>query len=498
LSARRRPRLNVRLNARLRVAAGLGAALLTACGSMAPAYERPAAPVPERFPLAASAAAASPTAAAADLPWQAFFTDPRLRQRIATALQNNRDLRVAVLNIEQARATARVRDADLWPTLNAGITGTRQPTASGGVSSLYSAGLQVSAYELDLFDRLRSLGDAAAQQLLASQEARKAVQIGLIAGVATAHLALQADDDALHVTQQTLLTRQDTLRLTTLRFDNGAASMLDLRGAESLLAAAQVNQAQQTRQRALDENALVLLLGRASGMAQGEPAQAAEAAEAAASVATSASAASGLSANPPLPDVPAGIPSEVLTRRPDVRQAELQLIAANANIGAARAAFYPRITLTASLGSVSGALSGLFKAGTGAWSFAPQLLQPIFDAGRNQANLAFSVAARDIAVAQYEKAVQTAFREVADALAGRATLQDQLRAQTALLLAEQGRLALTELRFRNGASSALEVLDAQRSLYAAQLARVQVQALVQQNAVALYRVLGGGWTESGR
>jgi multidrug efflux system outer membrane protein len=191
--------------------------------------------------------------------------------------------------------------------------------------------------------------------------------------------------------------------------------------------------------------------------------------------------------------VPAGIPSEVLTRRPDVRQAELQLIAANANIGAARAAFFPRITLTASLGSVSGALSGLFKAGTGAWGFAPQLLQPIFDAGRNQANLAFSMAARDIAVAQYEKAIQTAFREVADALAGRATLQVQLRAQSALLQAEQGRLDLTELRFRNGASSALEVLDAQRSLYAAQLARVQVQALVQQNAVALYRVLGGGW-----
>jgi multidrug efflux system outer membrane protein len=460
-------------------AALLGTSLLTACGSMAPAYERPAAPVPDRFPLAASAAAPSPTAtAAADVPWQTFFTDPRLRQRIETALQNNRDLRVAALNIEQARATARVRDADLWPTLNAGLTGSRQPTASGGVSSLYSAGLQVTAYELDLFDRVRSLGDAAAQQVFASQEARKAVQISLIAAVATAHLALQADDDVLRVTQQTLSTRQDTLHLTKLRFDNGAASMLDLRGAESLLAAAQVSQAQQTRQRALDENALALLLGQAL------PAE--------------ISAATGLSTNPALPDVPAGIPSEVLTRRPDVRQAELQLIAANANIGAARAAFFPRITLTASLGSVSGALSGLFKAGTGAWSFAPQLLQPIFDAGRNQANLAFSLAARDIAVAQYEKAIQTAFREVADALAGRATLQDQLRAQTALLQAEQGRLDLTELRYRNGASSALEVLDAQRSLYAAQLARVQVQALVQQNAVALYRVLGGGWMDSGR
>jgi multidrug efflux system outer membrane protein len=465
------------MSPRLPAAALLGAALLSACGSMAPAYERPALPVPAQFPQAASAAAAGTAeAAAADLPWQQFFTDARLRRLINIALENNRDLRVAVLNIEQARATARLRDADLWPTLNAGITGSRQPTASGGVSSTYSAGLQVSAYELDLFNRVRSLGDAAAQQLLASQEARKAVQISLMASVASAHLALQADGDALRVTQQTLQTRQDTRRLTKLRFDNGASSMLDLRGAESLQAAAEVSLAQQTRQRALDENALALLLGQP--------------------VPADASGAPGLAANPALPDLPAGIPSEVLTRRPDVRQAELQLLAANANIGAARAAFFPKITLTGSLGSVSGALSGLFKAGTGAWSFAPQLLQPIFDAGRNQANLAFSVAARDIAVAQYEKAVQTAFREVADALAGRATLQDQLRAQTALTQAEQGRLDLTELRYRNGASSALELLDAQRSLYAAQLAQVQVQALVQQNAVALYRVLGGGWKDT--
>ncbi len=461
------------MSPRLLAMALLGTTLLSACGAMAPAYERPGLPVPLQFPQTTPATdMRGGDIAAADLPWQQFFADPRLRSLISIALQNNRDLRVAVLNIEQARATARLRDADLWPTLNAGLTGARQPTASGGVSSLYSAGLQVSAYELDLFNRVRSLGDAAGQQLLASAEARKAVQSSLIASVATAHLALQADDDALRVTQQTLQTRQDTLRLTTLRFDNGAASLLDLRSTESLLETARVSLAQQTRQRALDENALALLLGQA--------------------VPADATSAPGLSANPALPEVPAGIPSDVLTRRPDVRQAELQLIAANANIAAARAAFFPKITLTGSLGSVSGALSGLFKAGTGAWSFAPQLLQPIFDAGRNQANLALTVAARDIALAQYEKAVQTAFREVADALAGRATLQDQWRAQTALMQAEQSRLDLTELRYRNGASSALDVLDAQRSLFTAQLALVQVQALVQQNAVALYRVLGGG------
>jgi len=460
----------------------LGAALLGACAAMAPDYERPTPPVPARFPQAAAAGASSTAVAAvvaaADLPWPQFFTEPRLRRRIETALQNNRDLRVAVLNIEQARATVSLRDADLWPTVNAGLTGSRQPTASGGVSSLYSAGLQVTAYELDLFHRVRSLGDAAAQQLLASEEARKAVQISLIASVANAHLSLQADDDALRVTQQTLQARQDTQRLTQLRFDNGASSLLELRSSASLLEGARVVLALQTRQRALDENALVLLLGQA--LPADDPASA------------------GLSANPVLPDVPAGIPSELLTRRPDVRQAELQLMAANANIGAARAAFFPKITLTGSLGSVSGALSGLFKAGTGAWSFAPLLLQPIFDAGRNQANLALSVAARDIAVAQYEKAIQTAFREVADALAGRATLQEQLDAQTALVQAEQGRLDLTELRYRNGASSALDLLDTQRALYTAQLARVQVQAQLQQNAVALYRVLGGGWTEAAR
>ena len=410
----------------------VGTALLGACGAVAPAYERPVPPVADRFPQAApaNAAASAPAAsatAAADLRWQQFFGDANLRRLIEIALQHNRDLRIAVLNIEQARATAGLREADLWPTLNAGLTGARQPTASGGVSSLYSAGLQVPTYELDLFSRVRSLGDAATQQLLASQAARQAVQISLIAGVATAHLALQADDAALRVTRQTLQTRQDTQRLTRLRYENGASSLLDLRSSESLLAAARAGLAQQQRQRALDENALVLLLGQPLGQALPIDSPLDTPPDA------PAGAAAGLAAHPPLPDVPAGIPSEVLARRPDVRQAEGQLIAANANIGAARAAFFPKITLTGSLGSVSGALSGLFKAGSGAWSFAPQLLQPIFDAGRNQANLAFSVAARDIAIAQYEKAIQTAFREVADALAGRSTLQDQLGAQAALV-----------------------------------------------------------------
>ncbi len=444
-----------------------GAAALAGCASMAPPYERPAPPIAVRYAGDDGDRAAAP--AAADLPWPRFFADARLQRLIGVALQNNRDLRVAVLAIEQARAAFDLRRADQWPTLNVGVAASRQPGADGGTSSLTTAGLTVSAYELDLFGRVRSLRDAALAQVLASEETRQAVQISLIASVANAALALQADDELLRVTQQALAARQDSYRLTRLKFDNGATSELDLRQAESLLESARVSLAQQTRQRALDENALVLLLGQplpADLPAAGAPA---------------------------LPELPAGLPAELLTRRPDVRAAEQQLIAANANIGAARAAFLPRITLTGSVGSASDELAGLFRSGSFAWSFAPQLLLPIFDAGRNQANLALAGANRDIALAQYERAIQTAFREVSDALAGRATLGEQLRAQQAQTAAEQARVTLAELRYRNGASSYLEVLDAQRSLFAAQLALVQVQALQVQNLVTLYRVLGGGW-----
>lgn len=448
------------------------AALLAACTSMAPRYERPAAPVPERFG-AADAAVGTP---AADLEWQRFFSaDERLSRLVPQALDANRDLRVAVLAIEQSRAQLGLRRADLWPNVNAGLTGSRQPNASGGITSLYTAGLLVSAWELDLFGRLRSLSDAAAAQLLASEESRKAAQISLIAAVANADLTLRADDELLRVTQQTLATREESYKLTKLKFDQGATSEIDLRQAESLLEAARVALAQQTRQRALDENALALLLGRP--------------------LPADLPAGRALAGDAGLPEVPAGLPSEVLVRRPDVRAAEQQLIAANASIGAARAAFFPRISLTGSVGVASSHLSDLFQGGNSAWSFAPQLLLPIFDAGRNQSNLDLAQVNREIAVAQYEKAIQTAFREVADALAGRATLGEQLRAQTAQTAAEQRRYDLAELRYRNGASSYLDVLDAQRSLFTAQQALVQVQALRVQNLVTLYKVLGGGWRD---
>ncbi|RQP22597.1 multidrug transporter [Albitalea terrae] len=448
-------------------------AALAGCMSLAPKYERPAAPVPERF-SGDGTAVSGPVAS--DLEWQSFFADERLKRLIGIALANNRDLRIAALNMEQARAAADIRRADLWPTVNAGANASRGPSAAAGgaVTSLYTVGLAVTGYELDFFGRVRNLNDAALAQYLATDEARKTAQISLIAQVATTYLNLLADEQLLEATKQTLVSREESLKLTRLKFDNGAASELDFRQAESLHQAARVAFAQQTRQRALDENALVLLLG------QGLPAD--------------------LPAGLPLldqrmvADLPAGIPSEVLVRRPDVRAAEQALIAANANIGAARAAFFPRITLTGSVGTASSELNGLFKSGSAAWTFAPSLTLPIFDAGRNSANLASAKVGRDIAVAQYERTIQTAFREVSDALAGRATFTEQLQAQQAQTAAEEARYRLADLRYRNGASSYLDVLDAQRALFTAQQALVQTQAQQVQNLVTVYKVLGGGWT----
>lgn len=453
---------------------------LAACSSI-PAYERPAAPVPSEWNGASAGAPPSSAAAAADIDWRDFFTEPRLRRLIELALQNNRDLRVAVLNIEQARAQYQVRRADELPTVGAGLNETRQrpgSQGSAGVSSVATAGLTVSAYELDVFGRVRALSQTAQASYLATEEARKAVQISLVAAVANADLTLRADQQLLALTQDTVATREASLKLVRLRFEQGVASELDHAQARSLLESARATLAQAQRQRALDENTLALLLGQA---VPGELLPDAR----------------GLQALPPLTDVPAGLPSELLTRRPDLRQAEQQLRAANANIGAARAAFFPRITLTASVGRASTELAGLFNgASVGAWSWAPQLLLPLFDAGRNQANLEVAQASRDIAVAQYEKAIQAAFREVADALAGRATLGEQLRAQQAQAEAEATRFKLADLRYRNGVASHLDLLDAQRALFSAQQAVVQTQLARLQNQVTLYKALGGGWSES--
>jgi multidrug efflux system outer membrane protein len=457
-------------------AVGASALALAGCMNLIPAYERPAAPVPGTYPPETVPAGASGAVPAADIDWQRFFADPRLKRLIALALQNNRDLRIAVLNIEQARATYQVRRADELPSVGAGANVQRQPGGSGNVVSSYAVGLAVSSYELDLFGRVRSLSQAALAQYLGSTESRKAVQISLVASVANAYLSLLADDELLRVTRQTLLTREESLRLTKLKFDYGAASELDFRQAESLLESARATLAQSLRQRTLDENALVLLIG------QPLPAELPQ------SLALNG-------AQVPT-DLPPGLPSDLLERRPDIRSAEQQLIAANANIGAARAAFFPRISLTGNLGTASTELSGLFKSGSFAFTGTGQLLESIFDAGRNQANLEVARANRAIAAAQYERVIQSAFREVSDALAGRATLGEQLRAQLAQANAEAVRFRLSDLRYRNGAASYLEVLDAQRSLFIAQQGVVQVQAAQVQNLVTLYRVLGGGWSEA--
>lgn len=407
------------------------------------------------------------------LPWRSYFTDPALQSLIAVALEHNRDLRVAALNIEQARAQLGLRSADQWPTLNAALGLSRATNTSGAMATSFTGGLLVSSYELDFFGRVASLKEQALAQYLATEEARRTAQISLIATVAQAWMGLGADERLLRLAEQTLASRQDSLRLVALRLEHGASSELDVRLAQSLVQAASVALAQTQRQRAQDENALVLLLGQPLAPAQ------------AALLGAEASAIH-------LPALPAGLPSELLTRRADIRQAEQQLAAANANIGAARAAYFPRIALTAGAGSASSELGSLFKDGTWGYTLVPQLLMPLFDGGRNDANLAAAKAGFDIAVAQYEKSIQNAFREVADALAARASWERQLQAQSALAQADNERLALTRLRLENGAASQLDWLDAQRTAFASQQGLISAQLAVLQSQVALYKALGGG------
>jgi multidrug efflux system outer membrane protein len=453
---------------------------MAGCVNLAPRYERPAAPVAGAFPTVegtVNSGNAVANEAPAAIAWQRFFTDPRLQQLINVALANNRDLRVSVLNIEAARAQYQIQRSNQFPAVNAGITGQRQTTGKDEpISSVYQAGLSVSAFELDFFSRVRNLSDAALAQFLATEEARKTAQISLIAQVANTYLTFLADEELLALVQQTLKTREESLRLTNLRFENGVSSKLDLQQAVSLVEQARTTLAQAQRQRAQDLNLLTLLIGQP--IPDNLPAGA--------TLATTN-----------LPDLPAGMPSDLLTTRPDIRSAEQQLMAANANIGAARANYFPRITLTGSAGTASSELSGLFKSGTFGWTFAPQAILPLFDFGRTRAGVEGARAQRDIAVAQYEKSIQTAFREVADALAGQATYSEQLRAQQAVAAAETDRFNLSDLRYRNGTASYLDLLDAQRSLFTAQQQAIQANLLRLQNQVTLYRVLGGGWSEPG-
>lgn len=452
----------------------LAAGLLSAC-SMAPKYERPEAPVAATFPTPS----AGPIQMAG---WRDFFPDERLQTLIEAALENNRDLRMAALRVEEARTLYSVQSADLLPNLNitGGASRSRVPAAvspSGAsvVSSSYQAGLGLTAFELDFFGRVRSLNNAALAQFLASEEAERSARISLVAEVAKAYLAERAFDEQHALARKTYESREEAYRLARQRFEVGASSALDLRLSETLVQSARASLATLARQRAQASNALALLAGKPLA---------------------DLPAAHPLDEQNIVTGIPAGLPSDLLDRRPDIRAAEQRLRAANANIGAARAAFFPRISLTASTGTASNALSGLFEAGSRSWSFVPQLVLPIFDAGRNSASLTLAETRANIAVADYEKSIQTAFREVADTLAARETLEEQIDAQRTVAEAQAERLKLAELRYRNGVSSSLEVLDAQRELFSAQQALVQARLLRLTNAIDLYRALGGGLGET--
>lgn len=460
--------MRTRLVSALLVAAGLAGG----CANLAPSYERPAAPVPATF------AQGSGGSAPADVGWQGFFTDERLRGTVALALQNNRDLRVAVLNIERARAQVRVQRAARLPTLAATASGTRQHTEAAGTTAQYGVELGLASYEIDFFGRLKNLSEAALESYLATDASRRSTQISLVAETATAWLTLRADLQRLALAERTLQSREASYALTKKAFDLGGQSGLTLAQAQTAVDTARVDAAAYRAQVELDRHALDLLAGATL------PDTLLPAADSTADAAL-------------LVEVPAGLGSSLLLERPDVIAAEHLLKAGHADIGAARAAFFPSVTLTAEAGTASSALSGLFKAGSGAWLFAPSVRLPIFDGGANRANLAIAEADRDIALADYEKAVQTAFREVADALSQRAHLGEQLAAQQSLTAATRRSLALSEARFRTGTDSYLDVLVSQLSLYTAEQSLISLQFAEQANRIALYRALGGGWQDAG-
>jgi len=448
------------------------------CSTMAPKYKRPDAPVAATFPTGPAYKDGGKTSSppAAEIGWRDFLIDPRLQRLVEIALANNRDLRVAALNVQQVQAEYRIQRAALFPTVAAFAdrSASRNPAGpnSNSLQRSWSAGVQAS-WEIDFFGRLRSLSDAALQQYFASGEARRAAEILLVSQVADQYLMVLALDEQLGVTRNTLETAQASLKIVQLQFDTGTAPELSLQQALSVVEQANANLAAQTRARAQAENALVLLLG------QPLPADLPPAVP--------------LDAQKILADIPAGLPADLLTRRPDILQAEALLRSENANIGAARAAFFPNISLTASVGTASAALSGLFGAGSLAWAFAPQLLAPIFEGGALRANLDLATIRKDIGVAQYEKTIQTAFREVADGLAARGTFDEQLAAQTRYTATQQRSLELSQFRYRNGVDSYLQVLTAQTGFYNAQLALVAARQQRLTNLVDLYRALGGGW-----
>jgi multidrug efflux system outer membrane protein len=466
------------------------ALLLAAACTLAPRHQRPAAPVAGAFPVGsagADPAAASSTAAArpaADLGWRDVFGDERLRAVVALALRNNRDLRIAGLNVELTQAQYRIQRGALLPAVTASgsvaaqrLAADQSSTRSPANVTVYTVGGTLS-WELDFFGRLRSLSSAAVEQYLATEEARRSAHISIVAAVATQYLAERALDDQVTLARKTLETVESSLQVQRRTYEAGRTNELDLRTAESQVETARFNLSAALQQRDRAANALVLLVGQPLPADLPAPAP--------------------LDAQPLLAELPAGLPSEVLLRRPDVASAEHALRSANAQIGAARAAFFPSISLTAGLGTSSLELSSLFgheRSSSGFWSFIPRIDVPLFRGGALRASLDVAEVRKDLQVAQYERAIQVAFREVADALVSRAALDDQLQAQLRRVQAEQRRFELSDLRYRKGVDSYLVLLTAQRDLFAAQQQLIQSRLARLTNLVDLYRALGGGWQE---
>jgi multidrug efflux system outer membrane protein len=450
------------------------------CGCPRPQkYGRPELPVPPAWPESAATQASVPAAPMpADIKWQEYFTDEQLQSVIKLALAYNRDLRMATLNIEKVQALYRIQRAAIFPTVSAlgNVSGQRVPPSVSGKEEAqnvteYVIGLGVSSWELDFFGRIRSLKDSALEQYLATEKARSAAQISLVAAVAQGYLALASDRDHLRLAQATLGAQQASYELILRTRDLGIASDLDLRQAQTQVEAARVDIAQYTGQVALDENALSLLVGApvSASLLPNE-----------------------LGSERTLKDISPGLPSELLLRRPDILMAEHQLKATYANIAAARAAFFPLITLTAGAGLMSGDLADLFKLGAKTWSFAPQVVMPIFDFGTRKANYKVAQVDRDIAIAEYEKAIQSAFRDVSDSLSLRTRLVEQQNAQQSLVNALEETYRLSDARYKAGIDSYLSVLVSQRALYSAQQGLVGLRLARLSNLATLYKVLGGG------
>jgi len=461
----------------------LTALILAGC-SLAPKYERPEAPVPAQYPSYGEGAASGQhtTASSADLGWREFFRDPQLLALIEIALQNNRDLRIAVERVEEARAQYGIQQSERFPTFGVGGLAqvTRNPEAlrmgqdAPSVSRVYQAGVGITAFELDFFGRIKNLTEAAYQQFLATEEARRTVHITLVAQVAEAYFSLRAAEQQLDLARKTLASRQGSYDIVKRRFDAGVAGALDLNQARGQLDSIRADIAELTRLEAQAQNALLLLLG------QQPPA--------------SLPKAEVFGKDQLLPSIPVGLPSDLLTRRPDIIGAEHALIGSNANIGAARAAFFPNISITGLLGFASPQLGGLFSSDNRYWTYSPQLTIPLFSGGVS-GNLDLAEARKNIAVAQYEKAVQVAFREVADTLAGEATFASQLEALRSLEDSTAESLNIAKLRYEEGIDSFLQVQTAEVNLYSAQRQFLQTGLNSLLNRVELYKALGGGWVE---